>query len=91
MPRTGETYKSREEVIERRLTADQRAAAITRLDGYIAACRKFEIRLPSSTVHRAYIEALEEVERGDDDHRMLSPESQHERRDYSVNYQYAWE
>jgi hypothetical protein len=58
---------------------------------FLAQCRLFKINVTAKERERAYLEALEEVERGDTDHRMLPPEPPHERRDYSVNYEFAFE
>lgn len=80
------SYPHREAALERKLTADQVAAARARHARFVAACRASECPLPSSVIHRSYCECLEEQILGDAEWPIEVDELRYERR----NYQSRW-
>ena len=77
------SYPHREAALERKLTADQVAAARARHARFVAACQASECPLPSSVIHRAYCECLEAQILGDAEWPIVTDAFRYERRDYS--------
>lgn len=81
------SYKSRERKLEHQLSADEIASARGRRDRFIAACRKQGVPVFTATVHRCYVEALEEVARGDVEEPLVHNPYRYEQRSYAQVWQ----
>ena len=76
------SYKSRERRLEHQLTKAEVASARARRDRFILACKSNHCPLSTATIHRAYIEALEELARGDKEESIPTDPHQYERRNF---------
>lgn len=81
------SYKSRERKLEHQLTAEQVEAAQSRRDRFVKACKSNHCPLSTATVHRSYVEALEEVLRGDGEEAIPDDATRYERRRYDSQWQ----